>query len=370
MPGPKKNTAFTFNVALTSQADTKLFKTSPTLAAGDITVSKDGGNFANIGTLPTQIQTTGVLPVALTADEMNADLVVVLFHDAAGAEWCDAVVTIHTETGTISEIDTNVDSILADTGTDGVVVASHTTAAKAEIEAEATDALNAYDPPTKTEMDAAHALLGTLANQSTLLARLGAITGTGVNTVLGFFKALLSKTATLPSDIGGTFAASTDSTEAIRDKLDTLPVTASQVAATGTAGELVATAFVKWVQAITLDTALSATWAKAYFSMKVGDADADDDAVVRVLVTNPASVANDGLVRLNGSGSTTKSQGSLAVAGDRATVTLTLADEAMAEIAKGTYTWDVKEIGAGNGESYRCAFGTVEIGLTTTRAVS
>jgi hypothetical protein len=111
MPGPKKNTAFTFNVALTSQADTKLFKTSPTLAAGDITVSKDGGDFANIGTLPTQIQTTGVLPIALTADEMNADRVVVRFSDAAGAEWCDLIVSINTETGTISEIAGYTDDI-------------------------------------------------------------------------------------------------------------------------------------------------------------------------------------------------------------------------------------------------------------------
>lgn len=55
------------------------------------------------------------------------------------------------------------------------------------------------------------------ANLVSLLAIMGSITGTGVNTVLGFFKALLSKTATVPSDIGGTFDPSTDSTEAIRD---------------------------------------------------------------------------------------------------------------------------------------------------------
>ncbi len=54
-------------------------------------------------------------------------------------------------------------------------------------------------------------------NQTTILNRLGGITGTGVNTVLGYFKALLSKTATNPSDIGGTFDPTTDSTEAIRD---------------------------------------------------------------------------------------------------------------------------------------------------------
>ena len=39
-------------VTLTSQADTKLDKTTPTIAAGDFTVSKDGGAFANWAAQP------------------------------------------------------------------------------------------------------------------------------------------------------------------------------------------------------------------------------------------------------------------------------------------------------------------------------
>ena len=65
-------------------------------------------------------------------------------------------------------------------------------------------------------------------NNSTKLAsivnRLGAWTGTGVNTVLGAFKALLSKAASVPSDIGGTFDAATDSTEAVREAIDGIDV--------------------------------------------------------------------------------------------------------------------------------------------------
>ena len=53
----------------------------------------------------------------------------------------------------------------------------------------------------------------------TILDRIGAFTGTGVNTVLGFFKALLKKDAAAPSDIGGTFAPATDSNEALAEKL-------------------------------------------------------------------------------------------------------------------------------------------------------
>lgn len=67
----------------------------------------------------------------------------------------------------------------------------------------------------------------TAANQATILARLGSFTGSGVNTVFGFFKSLLSKTASTPSDVGGTFDPATDSTEAIRDRGDAAWITAT-----------------------------------------------------------------------------------------------------------------------------------------------
>ncbi|HAS53454.1 MAG TPA: hypothetical protein DCS42_04605 [Nitrospiraceae bacterium] len=52
-----------------------------------------------------------------------------------------------------------------------------------------------------------------------ILDRLGAFTGTGENTVLGFFKAQLKKDAEIPSDIGGSFNPATDSQEALQEKL-------------------------------------------------------------------------------------------------------------------------------------------------------
>ena len=58
------------------------------------------------------------------------------------------------------------------------------------------------------------------ANVDTLLARLGAWTGTGTNTLLGAIKALASKVAAAVSDIGGTFSPADDSLEAIRDRGD------------------------------------------------------------------------------------------------------------------------------------------------------
>ncbi len=112
MAGPKKGVAFSFPMRLWSQADTDLVQTSVTLAAGDVQVSKDGGAFANIATLPTEIGTSGVLVVSLSADEMDVDhYTAVRFHDAAGDEWCDGGADVYPETGTISEIAGYTDDI-------------------------------------------------------------------------------------------------------------------------------------------------------------------------------------------------------------------------------------------------------------------
>lgn len=123
---PLKNSAYTFDTSLVSQADTDIFKTSVTLAAGDITVSKDGGAFANITTLPTEISTTGVLPVALTATEMNADRVTVRFHDAAGDEWQDLLVTIETETVQLNDLATAINLATVDTVVDAIKLKTDT----------------------------------------------------------------------------------------------------------------------------------------------------------------------------------------------------------------------------------------------------
>lgn len=58
-------------------------------------------------------------------------------------------------------------------------------------------------------------------NVTTLINRIGSFTGSGLNTILGFLKAIMSKAAALtPSDVGGTFDNTTDSIEAIRDRGD------------------------------------------------------------------------------------------------------------------------------------------------------
>jgi len=91
---PKRATAYYFEMCLVSQSDTDIFQTSVTLAAGDVVVYKDGVLDGNIDTLPTEIGSTGILVVTLSATEMTADRVTVKFCDQAGDEWQDALVTL------------------------------------------------------------------------------------------------------------------------------------------------------------------------------------------------------------------------------------------------------------------------------------
>lgn len=113
---PVKGAAFSFELSLVSQADTDTFQDNPTLAAGDVKVIKDGTLDGNIDTLPTAVTSlTRVITVALSADEMTADRVTVLFHDAAGSEWQDALVTIYTAAQTLDTTDGVADGIKAKT---------------------------------------------------------------------------------------------------------------------------------------------------------------------------------------------------------------------------------------------------------------
>src|SRR5215831_16062755 len=94
----KRAVAYRTEVSLVDQSNTKLFKTTPTLAAGDVKVSIDNGALANITTLPSESPAgSGIVKVDLSATEMTGDLIVVMFHDAAGAEWADLLLKIATE---------------------------------------------------------------------------------------------------------------------------------------------------------------------------------------------------------------------------------------------------------------------------------
>jgi hypothetical protein len=88
--------AYKFFVAMTSQANPKTFLNTPTFASGEVQVSKDGGAFANITTLPTV--SGRLVEVNLSAAEMTADNIALQFLDGS-TEWCDLLVNIQTVDG-------------------------------------------------------------------------------------------------------------------------------------------------------------------------------------------------------------------------------------------------------------------------------
>lgn len=111
MARPQYGVAFTFDVSLVDSASRPAFKASPTLATGDVKISKDGGALANLATLPVvEPASSRIVKVVLSATEMEAERIVVQFVDAAGGEWDELIVTINTEA------DLDVDGSVNDAG--------------------------------------------------------------------------------------------------------------------------------------------------------------------------------------------------------------------------------------------------------------
>lgn len=95
---PVKNEEFIIRVSLADLAINGRFKSSPTIAAGDFKVDKDGGGLNNLGTLPAVDPAgTKLVKITLSATEMNADVVTVICSDqTVPPEWADLIFSIPT----------------------------------------------------------------------------------------------------------------------------------------------------------------------------------------------------------------------------------------------------------------------------------
>lgn len=100
----KLNTQWIGYSALVSQANTKIFQQSPTLASGDFKTALDGGTSGNLGTLPTNTPGAAYVKFTLSTSEMNGGNATVMCVDAAGAEWCDLVFNIPTAARQIDDL--------------------------------------------------------------------------------------------------------------------------------------------------------------------------------------------------------------------------------------------------------------------------
>lgn len=95
---PVRGEDFAFDVCLEDYANPGLFKSNPTLAAGDVKISKDNGALTNLNTLPSVSPASSkVVTVICSATEMTADKVTLIFSDqTAPPEWCDFAISIVT----------------------------------------------------------------------------------------------------------------------------------------------------------------------------------------------------------------------------------------------------------------------------------
>lgn len=95
---PVKNEEFIIRISLEDMNSPGSFKSSPTIAAGDFKVDKDGAGLNNLGTLPAVDPAASVLvKVTLSTTEMNADVVTVVCIDQTNPkEWADFSFSIPT----------------------------------------------------------------------------------------------------------------------------------------------------------------------------------------------------------------------------------------------------------------------------------
>jgi hypothetical protein len=95
---PVRAEDFICRIALSDMNVAGVFKSNPTIAAGDFKVDKDGGGLTNLNTLPSVDPAASVLvKITLSATEMTADVVTLVCIDQTSPkEWCDFVMTIPT----------------------------------------------------------------------------------------------------------------------------------------------------------------------------------------------------------------------------------------------------------------------------------
>lgn len=95
---PRKGEDFRIRIGLEDYDNPGNLQPSPTIAAGDFKVDKDGAGFNNLVTLPSVSPAGGVaVLVALSASEMDADVVTIACIDqTATKEWADRLICIPT----------------------------------------------------------------------------------------------------------------------------------------------------------------------------------------------------------------------------------------------------------------------------------
>jgi hypothetical protein len=113
---------YIFSAFLFSKTNSQDIKTTPTITSGDVKISKDGGAYSNISSLPVEVSTSGELTVTLSPSETSGVVryINVKFSDVVGDEWCDAIYTLEPSVEEIINLD-NLDVAISTRATQSSV---------------------------------------------------------------------------------------------------------------------------------------------------------------------------------------------------------------------------------------------------------
>jgi len=350
---PVKGAAFTFYTSLVDVGDTDTFQDNPTLAEGDVVCIKDGTYDDHLDTLPVAVAScTRVIKVDLSATEMTADIVTVLFHDAAGDEWQDQVVTIYTAAQTLDATDAIADGIKTKTdflpsvaagAAGGVFIAGSNAATSITTALTANITGNLSGSVGSVTALGAQAKLDVNAEADTALSdirldHLVAVADADDAVNDSIIAKLASKSATAD---WSTYVNTTDSLEAARDNIGTAgagltgltaTVAISAAAAASVAsGSLAIRTYHTWSQAITsTSTAALNTATKVWLAVKT---DEDDTDAISVIFME----ASAGLTYLAGAAYATPLNGTIVVTGSSGAWIITLGLQEAATALLGAY---------------------------------
>lgn len=298
---PIYGSAWSFEVVLRSQADTKLIQTSVTLAAGDVLIYLDGVLDGNIDTLPVEIGASGVLVVTMSIAEMTAGRTLVKFHDQAGGQWVDDVFEIFPV-------------VAAAVGTSDLTAGAQM------------DIVNA---PNATGVSVFSA--GNWNYTSRTLTSFGTLAADVWNR--------LTSALTTSGSIGKALA---DLLAVFNATTRTLTQSAASVTAAVSGSDIAVTRYTTYTTQITGLT-IPADWEKIWLSAKPDDASSDTDAQIMILETNPGA-ATDGGQYFNRVAATaiTRAYASLTVDQPGGTITVLIKPAGTALLAEGSYKYDLK----------------------------
>lgn len=150
----------------------------------------------------------------------------------------------------------------------------------------------------------------------------------------------------------------------------TLTSTAASTIAAVSGSSLAVTKYADFDATLTGLT-ISASWTKQYLTVKRNASDDEADAILQIMVTNPADATNDGVIYVNGAAATSAQRTLADLTVTQAAGTIAIHQEASlnALLPAGNYTYDRKELTATTAKKIETS-AAYSVDWTETQAVA